>query len=105
MATLVQLYNARHSADLRVRAESAILKASKGVQIEDVGVTNHAERLLCANACLCDESYLQKIVNAMMFEVGTNDTIANNVTAALDSDIQWVVDSAFTAMSVQLPPA
>ena len=105
MATLTQLYNARHSNELRTKTESAILLTSKYVQAEDPGVTSHAQRLACANACLRNESYLEQIVNVMMFEVGTNDSIASDILAATDNDIKWVVDNIFTSTSLLFPPA
>lgn len=105
MATLIQLYNARHSNELRSLTESAILRASKAIQIESAGTAYHAERLACANSCLRDDSYLNQITNAMMFETGTNDTIASNLTAVNDNDVQWVVDTAFTGVALQNPPA
>lgn len=104
-ATLSQIHSARHSSELRAKTESAILVASNNVRNEAPATTNHAERVACANACFTDETYLSTIVSAMMFFIGTNDTIASDIAGATDNDIQFVVDSYYTEIAIAYQPA
>jgi hypothetical protein len=104
-ATLIDYFNARRHPGLRARTEAAILVQSRVVQGEGSGVTNHTERLACANACFTGEPYLQQMVNSFMFDVSTNATIAADPENAIDSDIQWVVQEAYTTQALAHPPA
>jgi hypothetical protein len=105
MATLAQIHNARVSSDLVTKVESAILVASRDIRAEDVATASHATRIAMANKCFTNDVYLQQIVSAMMFYVGTNDTIAANLSGATDNDIQFVVNSIYTDISIVFPPA
>jgi hypothetical protein len=105
MATLIQIYNARRSNELKARTESALLVASGDVQNEDPGITNHAERLAMANACLSNEAYLQECLNLTMYSVATNANIAADPDAATDNDIQFVVNSQYTNIALNNPPS
>lgn len=105
MATFIQKYNARHNASLRAKTEQAILKLSTDVRNEDPGTTSHAERLACANACYTNKTYLSEMLEAFMYDVGANDTIAGDPDSALDGDIEFVVSGAYTVQALAHPPA
>jgi len=104
MTTLIDYYNARRHTGLRSRTEAAILNASRDIQNESGATTNHAERLACANACFTSEQYLQQMVNSFMFDISTNVAIAADPTGALDGDIQFVVNGAYTTQALAHPP-
>lgn len=105
MATLIQIYNARKDTQLKARTESALLVASLDVQNEDVGTANHTERLAMANKCLTDEPYLLECLSLAMYSVATNSTIAADPENATDNDIQFVVNSQYTNIALNNPPA
>lgn len=105
MATLVQIHNARYNSDLIARSEAALMVASGDVQNEDPGTANHAERLAMANACLSNGTYLAECTSLAMFSVATNATIAADPDNATDNDIQFVVNSVYTNIAVNNPPA
>jgi hypothetical protein len=105
MATLLQIYNTRTHPNLKVRTSSALLTYAKTIQAESVETLHHAERLAMANACLGNETYLQLITSAAMFEIGTNPTIAADPDNADDNAILYVVNNSLDNLALQHPPA
>jgi len=54
MATLQELFNMRNDTELRNKVAAAGWNAAKDIFVEDVGTTNHAERLVWAVKALRD---------------------------------------------------
>lgn len=73
----------------------ACLKSAYDVLNEDVGTTNHADRLVWANVILSgDDAATRAKVQAMMkYAIASNATIQADPDGASDNDILFVVAS------------
>ena len=90
MATLQQIYNVAHSSLLAPRVAGALYKAAASIRAEDAGTTNHANRLLWANAVM-KEDHAGPMVKRFLVYCAQNATIATAGAEATDNDIDYVV--------------
>lgn len=91
MATLSEVYNLRYeSASLKNRVTAAIAKAAQDVLNEDPGTTNHADRIVWADAAL---SNAPAMAERMMWGVLLNSAIQSNGESSSDSEVQTAVNS------------
>jgi len=102
MATLEQVYNARHLHSLECRVESAVLLQSLVVLAEPPATVNHAERMYSADMCLTDAEYLGKFVSRLMISASANDAIASDPSGVADALIQAGVDSLYTSVALKM---
>jgi hypothetical protein len=89
MATYVELYNMKDH--FVRRATIAVLKIADWIlTLEDAGATNHANRVVWANQAVVDpESKARQFV----YQILANAAIQAAGEAALDSDVQWIVEN------------
>jgi len=83
----------------RIRVKFFLLKASISVMAEDVGTPSHTERLAFASKLISGEANPEQYAIA----VSTNATISgyiNSDTDPIDSDLEFTVNSMFTAFSL-----
>ena len=90
MATNLQIYNTAQSPQLSARILGGLYKAASNVRAEDAGTTNHANRVLWANAVMKED------VNGVMCKrykilCAQNATIAAAGDSATDNDIDYVI--------------
>jgi hypothetical protein len=71
------------------RAFVAVLKAASDIRNEDAGTSNHANRLLWAQAVEQDPA---SAVMEMRYRIMENATIQAAPTEATDNDVQFVVN-------------
>jgi hypothetical protein len=95
MATLSELHSLFGNNDMLVKVESAIVVAAETIRTEDVGTTNHANRLIWAKAAFTNpRQFRDEMWRAMLganesasiatILAATDSTIQNNVNAAID---------------------
>ncbi|MHC4395613.1 MAG: hypothetical protein ACYS1A_08150 [Planctomycetota bacterium] len=88
---LKELYEASiFENDFWMQVAGAQMTAAKDIENEDPGTTNHANRLIWAGQV--DVNVKEK-TREMLVDVLKNATIAADVANALDSDVQFVVNS------------
>lgn len=92
----IDIYTASNDATFQGRCLVAAWTAAGDIINEATNTTNHASRLDWANKVLRDSANISHRQLAM--QVLRNTTIAANPTAALDSDIQFQVNSIVTAL-------
>lgn len=74
----------------------AVLKAAADIRNEDAGTSNHANRLLWAQAVEQDPAAK---VREMRYRIMENATLSANPTGATDNDVQFVVNSLVDAFA------
>jgi hypothetical protein len=96
--TLQQIYTLRYSTTgVYNRVVGACLKAAAAIINESAGTSNHANRLIWANACLSDPHVKARQI---MSEISLNATIqtAYNPASAnegvTDNDLEFVTNSS-----------
>lgn len=97
--TLEKISKIHSSVILREKCLGAILKASYDITNEDPGTANHAERLSLAIAVMSD---IQKYLDVFMSYVATNATVQTSGVSASDNDIQYIVNSNWDAVAIEL---
>jgi hypothetical protein len=89
MASYVELYNMKDH--FQHRATIAVLKIADWIlTLEDAGATNHANRVIWANQAISDPETKAK---QFLYQILANAAIQAAGEAALDSDIQWIVEN------------
>ena len=94
MATLIEQYNILFSDNsLKNRVTMACVVSAKTIFGEDVGVTNHANRLIWATACFAEptrigytmfKSAIQLMSDLSNIDTVTDTAIQNAVTGLVD---------------------
>jgi len=100
MATLQDIYaQSQPNGELAGRVEGAFIKASWAVLTEDVGTTDHANRLALAKQVLiAPRAYVQKFYRLVISDATIQASLGN--TSALDdSDIESAVNGLWTTMA------
>lgn len=95
MATYAELYDLAQSSALKNKIAVAIVIAADTIRLEDVGVTNHANRLIWAkDAFLNPVKYVDSMLNAALAtnKALTVTAIQNATDAGLQTAIDAVVD-------------
>jgi hypothetical protein len=88
MATYVELYNMKDH--FVRRATIAALKIADYIlTVEGAGVENHANRVIWANQAISDP---ETKARQFLYQILANATVQAAGEAALDSDIQWIVE-------------
>lgn len=88
---LKELYQAKVGEnDFWKQVAGACMTAARDIENEDPGTVNHVNRLLWM--AKVDEN-AKLIAREMLVDVLKNPTIAANVDGALDTDVQFVVNS------------
>ena len=87
--------------NLHARVAAACLKASWAIRNEDVGTTNHTERLAWANGILASHQGMVDAATSMFLYFLSNATIQASGDDATDNDIEFVVNSFINTMAVQ----
>ena len=90
MATNLQVYNVAKSTVLAPRILGQCLKFASDIRAEDPLTTNHANRILWANAVM-KEDVGGEMVKRMQVYCAQNATIAEAGDSATDNDIAYVV--------------
>jgi len=94
MATYEQIYDIWDGDKLKKEIVIAILKAAQDILNEDLGTTDHANRIKWANAALNDP-YLWGI--KMSVAVITSATIQSGTYT--DGDVQYLINSAINTFA------
>lgn len=83
------------NTELQRKLKVAVMKAAQDVRAEDAGTANHTQRLLWATASLAASvrQSLQNMADLMIADLLANATVAAAGDAAVDSDVQFVVNS------------
>ncbi len=89
LAELLDAYLNRDDV-FRKKVAGACLMAAKDIIAEDAGTAGHAARIAWANSV---RSAPLAMAQTMITKVLENATIAADVAGAVDSDIQFVVNS------------
>lgn len=87
---LKKIHEVYLSSELRARVSGAIIKAYQNIWNEAPGTPDHAERIATAKHGYRDHNLHLDIY---MQIVAMNATIQTSGNAALDSDIEWIVNS------------
>jgi len=84
------LAHAGHLDNFTYQVAGACLRAAYDIENEDAGTANHANRLAWASAARLNP---KATARALVPRVLDNATIAADVENAVDSDVQFVVNS------------
>ena len=98
MATYLQMYNLLADGSLLAKTTIAVMSAATAVVNESAGTANHAKRLLWAQYALANP---QDEAKRFMWGIVSNATIAAAGSNAVDSDVQFVVNSYVDSMSLR----
>ena len=90
MATNLQVYNVAKSSVLAPRVLGQLLKYAADIRAEDPATSNHANRILWANAVMKEDAN-GEMVKRMLVYCAQNATIAEAGDSATDNDIAYVV--------------
>jgi hypothetical protein len=96
------IYNLRYNTTsvLKAKVTVALAKAAFDILNEDPATNNHAQRIKWARRTLTSDTRL--IADEVMWAVLSNATIAAAGDAALDTDVQFVVNGLVDNFSVGL---
>lgn len=89
MATYAQIASLRESGNIQSRVKVAVVKAAVDILAEDVGTTNHANRVIWAKAALAD---CAPKVEQMLWHIALNASIQSSGEGCSDNDLQFVVN-------------
>lgn len=88
---LIDLYDAHHAdTDLWRQVAGACIVAANDIENEDPGTGNHTNRLIWASQAKISPK--GKAIE-MLSEVLNNTTVRDSLPVALDTDVQFVVNS------------
>ena len=98
MASYTELYTILSDRTLKNKVLIAVIVAADTVRGEDAGTTNHADRLIWANAAFSAPHV--EAEKAMMALLAANNTATlSNIISATDAAIQANVDSVIDVLS------
>ena len=98
MVTYLQMYNLLSDGSLLAKATIAVMSAATDVINESPVTANHAKRLSWAQYALANP---QDEAKRFMWGLVSNATIAAAGSNAIDSDVQFVVNSYVDSMSLR----
>ncbi len=93
MATYVELRQLFSDGNLKNRIEVAVIVAAEAIRIEDIGTTNHVNRVLWAKAAFERPNAIRDQMLMALLAANKDATVAN-ITGATDAAIQAKVDAA-----------
>lgn len=93
MATYLELYDLRTNSALRNRIAIACMVAAEAIRVENVAVTNHANRMIWAKAVFSNpDQAAERMLMALLAQ--NNALSVATITGATDAQIQTIVASA-----------
>lgn len=93
MAQYIELRQLFNDSDLKNRLDVACIVAAETIRGEDVGTTNHTNRMLWAKATFSNvRSMSEKMLMALL--AANKDLTTVQIQGALDSALQTKVDAA-----------
>lgn len=93
MATYLELRQLFAEGRLKNRIEVACIVAAETIRTEDVGTTNHANRLLWAKRAFTNPNSIRDMMLKALLAVNKDATVAN-IQAVTDAALQTQVEAA-----------
>lgn len=89
------------TTDLFKKFLGACLTAAKDIIAESAGTSNHANRMVWANAVMSanDPAVKERVRQIIRFGAATNATMQANPSALTDNDIQFIVNGSINTFA------
>lgn len=93
MATYIELNSLFTNDDLRTKVGVACIIAAEAIRVEDVGTSNHANRLVWAKRAFASPNAVRDEMLKALLAANAESTVST-ITDATDAAIQAKVDAA-----------